>query len=77
MNKKRIEVFFLRGRDTGEVLSRLPGMHEFYRAAKMKKFFANFVNFFTRVCGAPEEDCDDEYDFHRRELFRRTGYVVC
>lgn len=71
MNNKRIEVYFLSGRYPGEFQSQLPGMHEFYRVARMKKMFAKIVALFSGVCSdsQKEEDCEDE-------LWRRTGYVV-
>lgn len=79
MNKRRIEVYFLSGRDTGEAVSQLPGMREFYRAARLKKFFANIISLFSGACSDSQKDDDeDECDFHRRELLRRTGYAaVC
>lgn len=44
MNQKRIEVYFLSGRDTGEILSYLPGMEKYNRVAKLKKFLADLWN---------------------------------
>ncbi|CBN80470.1 EsV-1-179 [Ectocarpus siliculosus] len=51
IGKTLVEVYFLCGRETAEVRSRLPGMHKFYRRARLKKCFANFVNLFGGACG--------------------------
>ena len=70
MNKNRIEVYFLSGHDTGEWMSKLPGMDEFYRMAKIKKLFANILGILGGVCGQNEK-CDDDH-----ELWRRTETMI-
>jgi hypothetical protein len=79
MHKKRVEVYFLSGRDTGEhgIRSRLPGMQEFYRAAVLKKFFANITKLWRGVCADDQTNGECEYAYEKRELWRRTGYAVC
>ncbi|CAM9236865.1 unnamed protein product [Ectocarpus sp. 8 AP-2014] len=51
VGKTLIEVYFLRGRETGEVRSQLPGMKNFYRVARMKKVFAKALALFRGKCG--------------------------
>ncbi|CAM9990807.1 unnamed protein product, partial [Ectocarpus sp. 8 AP-2014] len=51
IGKTLVEVYFLRGRETAEVRSRLPGMRKFYRAKRINKCFANIVNLFGGACG--------------------------
>lgn len=81
MNKNRVEVYFLSGRGTGEqgIRSQLPGMQEFYRAAIIKTFFANITKLWRGVCADDQtENCGDgEYNYEKRELWRRTGYIEC
>ncbi len=80
INRMRTEVYFLGGRDTGDIRSQLPGLPEFYRAATIKRFFGNLANLWRGVCADGQtDDCggEDDFDSERRELWRRTGYLVC
>ena len=51
IGKTLIEIYFLRGRETAEVRSRLPGMQKFYWRARIKKCVASIVNLFGGTCG--------------------------
>ena len=51
IGKTLVEVYFLSGRETAEIRSRLPGMRKFYRKAGLKKCFANIANLLGGACG--------------------------
>ena len=51
MHGKVVEVYFLRAKDTGGlVMSHIPGMAKFYRAERVRKFFAKIAKLWNGVC---------------------------